>query len=182
MPTPILTREPTQIRAGETLAFTKSLSDYPAPDWSITYTFRQLASSSVSFTFTSSASGSDHDISVPFNDTSSYLPGEYIGVGVVSDGTTKAAIWSGRLIVLPDLTADGDVRSQARKDLDTAIETRSKLLALLNTESTVEGSTFRKRELEDINKTIDRLTIIVRSENASLSGQTTRKNIRIRFT
>lgn len=178
------TREPSQFAAGETLEFSRSLSDYPASQgWIITYSLRAGTGSKIDFD--SEADGNTHSISVDAETTANWLPGRYQGVGVVELEGVKHQVWAGWINITPNLASqegDYDPRSQAQKDLEVAILTRSKLLALTVVDSSVEGTSLRRRELEDLNKTIDRLTLIVRAEEAQASGRSTRRNIRIRFT
>jgi len=177
------TTEPSQIRAGETLHFLKSLADYPASDgYSITYSFRAINGSKIDFTTT--ADGDAHDAEVSFSETATWLPQTYQGVGIVSNGTEKKQVWQGQLIVLPDLSAldqGADTRSQAKRTLDNinaVIEGRASS-AILN--STVEGTTLQRIPVTDLLMLRDRYTQIVADENSKARGDNRRRRIVSKF-
>lgn len=185
----IPTTEPTQLRAGETLSFSRSLPDYPAnasPAWAITYAFRGPGVSKIDFT--SAASGSDHLVTVAFATTAEWKPGIYTGTGVVSNGTTKAQVYSGQLIVLPNLAAqeaDFDARSQARRTLDNinaVLEGRASSTVL---NSMVEGTKLERIPHEDLLKLRDYFQNLVNQERAAeaiANGKSTGRTTFARFT
>lgn len=177
----ILTYEPATIRAGETLSFKRALGDYPASTWSITYTLRSVGGTAI--TFTSAADGLDHLVTVAFSTTALWQAGDYIGVGLVSDGTTKTEVWRGRIKILPNLASEGtdyDARTQARRTLDNinaVIEGRASS-TILN--STVEGTALQRIPFADLLLLRDRYAAIVNlEENADLGVET--RNIFTRF-
>lgn len=182
----IPTSEPSQIRAGETLQFTKTLDDYSATDgWSITYSFRGNQATAIDFT--STADGKAHAVSVPFADTAGWLPGTYSGVGTVTDGTTKKTIWTGTLKVLPNLAAleaGTDTRTQARRTLDNinaVLEGRATSTIL---KSEIEGTNIERIPMTDLIKLKDRYEIIVKNEEAGeklSQGLATGRTIFTRF-
>lgn len=187
MSAPIPTTEPTQLRAGETLQFKRTLEDYPAnadPAWSIAYTFR-CPEGGTSISFSSSADVADHLITVPFGTTASWKAGSYYGVALVGNGTTKKQIWEGRLEILPNLAAeaaDYDPRTQARRTLDNinaVIEGRASSSVL---KSKVNGTELERIPIADLLLLKDRYTQIVSREEAAAQGKPTRSNIYTRFT
>ena len=177
----ISTIEPATVRAGETLTFKRTLGDYPAATWSITYSFRCRTGTAISFT--SAADGSDHLITVAFGITASWEPGIYDGVGIVSDGVTAKAIWEGKLEVLPDLAStrtDFDARTQSRRTLDNinaVLEGRA-TSTILN--SVVDGTALQRIPMADLLMLKDRYTAIVQLEEQSHLGIEPR-NIFTRF-
>ncbi len=178
----IATREPTSLRAGETLTFSRSLPDYSAASgWSITYYFTGVNGQ---FSFTSANSGGAHLVTVAASATALYLAGDYYGSGIVSDGTTKVEVYSGKLTVKPDLStaAPGqDLRSQNRRILDNvnaALEGKA-THDILN--SDVEGTKIERLTPEQLLKLRDRYAQLVAAEEAAEQGRPTRKNILIRF-
>lgn len=115
----INTVEPVEITAGNTLTFQKTLADYAAgAGWNITYTLLNAANK---ITFTSSASGDDHLISVAAATTAAYAVGDYDYTATVSDGTDRHTVATGRIKVLADPTATAllDGRSNARKIVES---------------------------------------------------------------
>lgn len=117
MSTSIPTTEPTAARAGDTWRWSRSLSDYPADIWTLTYTLFNAASK---ISITASADGADHLVDVAPATTADYPAGAYDWVSHVSDGTDRFQVGAGSMSVLPDLSAVSsyDGRSHARKMLD----------------------------------------------------------------
>lgn len=116
------TTEPTQARAGDTWGWTRTLADWPAGDWALTYTLVNAASR---IQFTAAADGTAHRVSLAAATTAAYAEGRYDWVAHVSDGVDRHQVGAGALVVLPDLAAAGvtahDGRSHARRMLE-AIE------------------------------------------------------------
>ncbi len=181
----IPTSIPDKIRAGATLTFKVSFADYSAASgWAVTYSFRSALGG---FNFTSTASASSHLVSVPFADTAQWLAGDYVGVGIVSDGVVKVEVWSGGLTVLPNIASaeqGADLRTQAKRTLDNinaVIEGRATSSIL---ESTVEGTQLRRIPTADLILLADRYTAIVQSEQRAIdaaNGKSTKRAIFTRF-
>lgn len=113
------TTEPPAARAGDTLSFTKTLADYPASaGWVLSYA---LLKSGTRITFTASASGDDHAVSVAASTTASWAAGRYRLVGRVAKAGEAYTVVDTSLDVLPDLAAAStgyDARTHAQKTLD----------------------------------------------------------------
>lgn len=111
---------PQTLRAGDSWSWSRSLPDYPATDWTLTYT---LINSSAKITITGSADESNHSVSVSAATTAAYSSGRYDWTASVSDGTDVITVGYGRAQILPNLAAAStlDNRSHAQKMLD-AIE------------------------------------------------------------
>lgn len=118
MPYSVPQSEPSTVRAGETWTWTRSLSDYPAGEWALVYTF---TSATAALSLTATADGTAHLVRETPLVTADHAPGRYQGFAQVSDGTDTFTVWTGSLQVLPDLSsADSyDGRSFARKMLDS---------------------------------------------------------------
>jgi hypothetical protein len=174
MSAPIPTCEPTTFRAGDTLAFTRSVQDYSAADgWTINYFFRSSTASAVDFS--STPSNTSHAVNVPAATTAAWLPGIYTGIGVITDGTTKKTIFSGSLTILPDISQvqpGTDQRTQNRKIYDA-------LLSLVECKaknplgsSTVEGTIFNWHTWADLLAPLALFQVKVRNEEiADLQSQ-----------
>lgn len=158
--------EPAKLRAGETLQFVKSLSDYPATsNWNINYSFRGQSSTKIDFS--STASGKDHSVNIAFATTAAWLPGIYSGVGVVTDGTTAKVIWTGQLEILPNLAAmDGgiDTRTPNRIALDNVRAALAGRASSTVMKSEVEGTTLERISHGDLIKLESYLAVKVRNE------------------
>jgi hypothetical protein len=111
----IPTTEPAAARAGDTWQWARAIADYPAPDWTLTYT---LWSASAVLAITATQSGTAHAVSVAPTVTATYSAGPYEWVARVSDGTDVHTIATGRLTILPAVGTAMDTRSHARRMLD----------------------------------------------------------------
>jgi hypothetical protein len=117
----IPTTEPSSFRAGDLLAWTKSLSDYPANQgWALSYT---LINSATKITINASASGADFSVSVPAATTAGYQAGTYQWMARVTKAAEIYTVAHGTVEILPNLAAQStfDFRSHAKTMLD-AIE------------------------------------------------------------
>ena len=115
-----LSAMPSAVYAGDTLLLLLGFGDYPADEsWTLTFDFRKKDGSLI--TFSSTASGASHAITVAKDDTGVWIPGTYAGVAYVDDGSQRFTVWRGQLEVLPNLAiedANYDARSHAQKCLD----------------------------------------------------------------
>lgn len=122
MSAPIPTTEPAQLRAGETLYFSRSLPDYPADDspaWVIYYSIRGPNEDAIDFQSTNY--GGVHLVEVAYTTTELWKAGTYYGTGIVRNGTQAFQVWQGQIEVLPNLSeqpANFDARSFAQRTLD----------------------------------------------------------------
>jgi hypothetical protein len=123
----IPTQEPATLRAGDTWAWSRTLTDYPAgvaPLWTLKYRFKNAAGG---FEVVATANGSDYAISVAAATTATYAPGSYSWMAWVEGGTSeKYTVDTGVIAVNPDYrsgTASAvlDDRTHAAK-MVTAIE------------------------------------------------------------
>jgi hypothetical protein len=117
----LLTIEPSELTAGDTWSWLKSLADYPANQgWTLKYSFTNATNK---FSFAATASGSDHQITVPAATTAGYPSGRYQWQAYASKAGERYQVTSGTLVVLANLDAldSYDGRSHAVKTLE-AIE------------------------------------------------------------
>lgn len=116
MATEISFKEPSEIRAGDTLKWVKSLSVYPAGDgWSLSY---RLINAGNKYDISSTAINNDHLVSVAASVTASYAAGEYCLIGWVTKSDERYLIPQLKVNVLPDLAgapAGYDIRSASKK-------------------------------------------------------------------
>ncbi len=113
----IPTTEPTSLRVGDTWAWTKSLTDWPAGTWTLSYA---LVNATHKISITASASGADHSVSVAKATTAGYTAGTYRWQSSVTDGTSRYVVESGEIVVEPDFAAQVtyDARSSWAKLYD----------------------------------------------------------------
>lgn len=115
----IATIEPQQINAGDSISWKKTLSDYPASDWTLNYV---LVNASAKIEISSSASGDDHLIDIDPETSADYEAGTYSWVAYVTDETDRYTLDEGIITIKPDLTAEAvtsyDKRVHAKKMID----------------------------------------------------------------
>lgn len=116
--------EPTQFTQGERLAWTKTLADYPASEWTLKYYFRTAAGPG--FNVTATASGDDHLAEVAASVTSGVGTGRIdwqAWVTEIADTDNVQQIESGYATVKlgfdPAKTAKVDLRTPAKIALDS---------------------------------------------------------------
>lgn len=116
---PVPTREPASIVAGDTLAWRKTLSDYPAGDgWVLGY---RLINAAGKIDITTAADGDDHLVGVSAATSADYAPGDYTWTSHVTLGAARHTVEQGRITIRPNLAgASGglDIRSTAKKTLE----------------------------------------------------------------
>ena len=146
--------EPDSLRAGDTWRWTKSLADYPPPDWTLKYQFR--SPSLPGFEIIAGASGTDHRIDVPAATTAQYAAGRYGYVAWVSSGAEVYTVAYGEMWVDANLRAGTtlavlDTRTHARRTLDALeawIERRDATVA----EYTIGDKQMRYISISDLLK------------------------------
>ena len=115
----IPTVEPQSLRLGDTASWSRSLADYPASaGWVLSYA---LVKSGTRITFTASASGDDHLVSVPAATTTGWAAGTYQWQARVSKAGEAYTIGTGSIELLVDFATQAsgyDARSHARKTLE----------------------------------------------------------------
>ena len=115
---------------GDTLTFTKTLASYPATaSWVLHYRLLQRTGAVTAITFSSTASGSDHLITVAKATTAAWAPGTYTWASWVTDGTSSFSVEHGSTDLLIDPRT-----AEAALDLRSSAE-----IALDNVRATIEG-------------------------------------------
>ena len=114
------TTEPTQLRAGDSVAWTRTVDGCPASaGWVVAYRLVPRAGGTA-IDIASTASGDDHAVSIPRTTTSAWAAGDYTLVAVATKGTDRVTHYGAPCTVLPDLmsAAAFDARSTARQVVD----------------------------------------------------------------
>lgn len=186
MSTP-LDREPTSFTAGDTLAWTRSLADYPASaGWVLAYRFISPTSK---FDITGTASGDDHAIAVAAATSAAYVVGTYSWQGFVTKAAERHTVGTGVCEVLPNLAAIAaagyDNRTPARKALDAlnaGLETFGSNAHVQG--YVVEGREMKYRTFADFMAARDRLVQEVAREDAAQrarAGLPGKNRLRVQF-
>lgn len=122
----IPTIEPTRLVAGDTLKFTRTLTDYSASDgWTLTYT---LVSAAQRYTFDATASGSDFLVTVAAATTAAWVAGDYDWRAQVSLAGEVFTVGQGRITVAPAFGSATDARTHARtvlENIEAVLESRA---------------------------------------------------------
>lgn len=100
------THEPTTHQAGDTLRFTKTLADYSAADYTLTYVLIAALPSVSKIVLTATTSGTDFSVSATAATTAQWTPGEYTIIGYVSDSTTRYEIYRNRITITPNIQSE----------------------------------------------------------------------------
>lgn len=112
------TKEPLEFRAGDSVAWSKTLADYSAAEYTLTYRARGAGS----FDITCTADGTDFLAELTTAQTAALPDGDYWIIGTVSNGTDVKTIYAANIRILPNfetLTAGHDGRSHALKVRDS---------------------------------------------------------------
>lgn len=129
---------PETIYAGDSLSWTESAGEYPAPVWTMHYVLRGTSVLDID----SVADGIDHKFTVSATVTANLQPGFYTWQAFVSNGTgERYTIATGTVTVRANLaaqTAGFDGRSHVQKVLDAI-------------EATMEGRATKSQESMQIN-------------------------------
>ncbi len=143
--------EPTSAVAGDTISWTKSLSDYPASaGWALTYAFR-LQQGAGALNKTATPSGSDFSTTITAAESALMTAGIWLWSSYVTKTTERYHVGKGTLIVSPNLAAIDysiDLRSSAKKALDNALAMWEAVK--LGQTVMLNGRTYTQHNLKDL--------------------------------
>ena len=150
----IPTTEPTEITAGDTIKWTKSLDDYPADEFVLKYQIVPL-SGGAPITVTASADGTDHSVSISAATSAGYTSGDYRWFSYATDiatGLERYTIDHADLTIKPDPTATtaADLRSHARTTLDAIEALLEGEASIAQQEMTIEGKSLKRRTIAEL--------------------------------
>lgn len=179
--------EPVAVTAGDTVAWLKTLSDYPANDgWSLSYV---LINGTAKITINASASGSDHLVSASAATTAGWTAGDYDYQAYVTKASDRYTVASGRIAIGKSFSAQTtlDTRSSARHMLE-ALE--ACYLAYLESgqghvaEYEIAGRRMKFRNAAEIWQQIEKLKREVAAEDRAAriaAGLPARRRVMVRF-
>lgn len=169
--------EPTSIIAGDTVAWTKTLDDYPAPTWTLTY---RLVKDGKSFEIVAAASGTDHAVSVLPAVSGAWAPGEYRWVALVSDGTNRYTADEGIVTIRPDPAgAEYDPRNADEvmlANIEAYLRDPNNLAAA---SYSIGGRSLSRHSLSELHTLRSKLQMAVKS--AKNSNPINLRRLRVRF-
>lgn len=155
---PTLAREPSKIVAGDSVKWTRSFGDYPAPTWVLSYELRSHQNTSGSpITITASQDGSTtgFSVSVAANISADWPPGTYHWAAYVTSGADRARVDRGIIEVEPDLAqapAGFDPRSKAKMMLDAIAAMIAGKATKDQLSYTISGRSITKLSPEEVEK------------------------------
>jgi len=176
--------EPEKLTAGVTWKWKKTLSDYPASSWTLTYYLRKSGATATSFS--ASADGDTHLVSVSASTSSGYAAGVYDFIGVVVKATEKYVVFDGVLDVLTNPASGSayDPRTHARRVLDL-IEAAMEGRIPNGMESyVIGGRSINKIPLHELRELYEKYKQDVEQEvqvERLANGRRSGKNIGVRF-
>ncbi len=144
------TAEPTELRAGETWSWTRTLADYPpSAGWSLRYAVTDLSGAPV-LQITATADGDAYAVRVEAAQTAQIKPGRYTLAGRV-ERTAPAEVryvYVGELVVSPDPFGTADARTYAERMLALLQDVYEQLAAKPEVTVSINGRqvTYRKRD------------------------------------
>lgn len=140
--------------AGDTLDFTTSVTDYPAPVWTLRY--RLAPASGAAIDLTSAAAGSDHRITANASATASWVVGTYSWTAWVENaGGERYTLARGRLEIKPasaTLAAGVDTRSQAEIALAAIDAVLANRATVDQMEYSIAGRSLKRMTIDELLK------------------------------
>lgn len=114
--------EPTQITAGDTIAWSKSLAAYPASDGFVLHYALQMLGGGLPIKIDAAAAGDDHAISITAATSGGWAAGDYSWFSYVTKDAERYSVEQGSISIAPDplkFNAKTDLRSHAQRTLDS---------------------------------------------------------------
>lgn len=171
---------PSEISAGITFSLPLVLSEYPAPEWSLSLLLRGPAAIDLA----AAGAGDEHTFSATAAETGAWTPGSYWWQIRASDASDVVLVGEGQTAVLADIAAVSgayDGRSHAQRVLE-AIEAVIEGRASMDQESyTINNRSLSRTPVADLLKLRDRYRAEVAANDAAKSGRRLGRVHRVRF-
>jgi hypothetical protein len=168
---------PSELVAGDTWTWTRELSDYLAPTWSLTYYF---VNATHRFSATSTASSTSHLITITAATSAGYSAGRYRWTVRATDGSSIITVEDGWVDVAADPSKGTvDPRSDARKMLDAINAFLIGNASTAQASMSINGRSLSRWALSDIRAFKTELEQRVRTEEGGSRGS---RNINVRLT
>jgi len=171
---------PSELIAGDTWAWARDLSDYPASaSWGSTIYFENAQGT---FSVAATVSGSTHTFSVGAATTAGYRAGRYGWRLRVTDGTTVTTVESGFAEVKsnPATSTKNDTRSWARRTLDAVEAFLEGNATTAQASMSVQGRSISRWSLSELLAFQQNLEARVRAEEQGTKAGSGR-DIKVRF-
>jgi len=176
--------EPEKLTAGVTWKWKKTISDYPASEWALTYYLRKDGATATSFS--AAADGDSYLVTVAAATTAAYASGIYDFIGWVIKGTEKFEIFNSMIEVLPNPTNSSayDPRSHARRVTELSEAAMEGRVPNGMESYSIGGRSINKIPLSQLRELWEKYKQdVVMEEQAErlVNGRRSGKNIGVRF-
>jgi hypothetical protein len=170
---------PAKLRAGDTWEWSRSLADYPAPTWVLTYRLKNDCDDPDAIVAV--ASGTDHAVTVAAATTAVIKPGRYRWFARVTSGALAYTVEEGWVDVEPDASGVGkfDPRTDARKMLEAVEATLYGRASRDQQAMSLNGRSISRTPLPELWQWRDKLRAEVKAEDDAASHGAGR-NIKVR--
>ncbi len=162
--------EPKIFTAGDLISWNKSLSNYPATDWTLTYVFLNATDKFTLGEDEITADGDAYAIVIDSETSVTYKSGIYNWQAYVTDtDENRVSVASGKLEIKPNLAtmATYDGRSQARITLEAIQATVLRSATKGQLEYTIGNRTLKSMTLGELIQAENNYKAIVAAEEAS---------------
>jgi len=183
--TDIPSTEPASFTQGEYVQWTRTLDDYPATSWTLSYS---LVKSSVQITFNATASGTDHLVTLTTSTTADYTAGIYKWQAHVDNGSgERYLVDEGSMEILLDFaqqTSGYDDRSHVKQVLDALEATILKRATKDQGATVIAGEILSKMPIHRVLEFYDKYKALYAQEQAAeniANGLGHSGNVLVRF-
>lgn len=180
----IPTAVPASVNAGDTIQWTRSISDYPASSgWALSYV---LINAAGKISISGSASGADFAVTVAAATSALWTPGTYDWREQVSKAGEVFTTGSGRITVAPSFATNAtlDSRSAARRALEAIEAVLEGRASSAVAEYEIAGRRVKHIPVSELLVLRDRYAGMVAKEDAAANvaaGLPDRRRIYVRF-
>lgn len=185
MAAPVPSTEPSTITAGDTIAWTKTLSDYPSTVWTLSYAFRAEDGSALLNITATPAAADTFAATIPAASSNTMKPGPWAWRAAVSAAGERHTVAAGLVTVAPNFSNvnfTADLRTPAKLAYDNALAAWQGVK--LGQTVTLNGRTYTQHNLDTLIRYVDRCRAdYQRERDAEKFAQTgvNPRQIRVRF-
>lgn len=148
--------EPASIIAGDTVSWQRSLAEYPAIDWAVSYAFRLERGAGITLNVPTVGVDVLFTATIPAASSSLMKSGRWRWICHATQGTVRQTIAQGSLEVRPNLAAQdfsGDLRSPAKRAYDNALAAWESVK--LGQTVMLNGRTYTQHDLDKLRRYLD---------------------------
>lgn len=179
----LLTHTPSTLTAGDSVEWTISLPDYPAPTWTLTY-YLVKNGKQIVITGSQYSSSDEHHLIVSASTTAEWEPGTYSYQAKVSNGIDRKDAGSGTVLIEADFAQKSsgyDDRSTARVALEAVEAIMKNGLFTPHKQYQIAGRAMEFRDFEELLTARDRFRAEVRTEERRKAGKLAFGAVKVRF-